>query len=487
MTGIARARVAARRRLSEATLAGHAGGAALPGYDRSRLAPAVVHIGLGAFHRAHQAAYFDELARSGAGAWGITGVSLRRPAVPRALAAQDGLYTLLARDAEGESCRVVGSLRGTLYAPDDPGRVLATLADTRTQLVTLTVTGDAYAAAAADPGRRDSAFGYIVEALARRRAAGAGPFTVLSCDNIADNGAATRAAVLAHAGLRDDVLARWIERHAAFPASMVDRITPCATPADAERAAARLGLADRSPVVTEAFTQWVIEDAFAGVRPPLEEVGVAFVSQVAPYRLAKTRLLNGAHCALGYLGTLAGHRTTAGAMADPRIRAYVTRLMHEEIAPLLPGLPGLDVTAYCRALLRRLANPAIADPLTRLCARGSTKMPAYLLPSLAEALAGERPHAALALAVAAWLRCLRGTDLAGAPIEILDDRADRLCALAALGGDDPRPVLSERDVFGDLGSRPGFAAAVEEALRDLAQRGPAALDGPSGTDLALAA
>jgi mannitol-1-phosphate/altronate dehydrogenase len=460
-----------------------------PGYDRSRLVPAVVHIGLGAFHRAHQASYFDALARSGAAVWGITGVSLRHRSVPEALAAQDGLYTLLARDADGESARVVGSVRRALYAPEDPERVLGALADPRTQLVTLTVTGEAYAMPA-DPApsdRPDSAFDYLVAALARRRAAGAGPFTVLSCDNIADNGPATRAAVLAHAAVRDDVLARWIERHVAFPSSMVDRITPAAGPAERAHVARRLGLVDHAPVITERFTQWIIEDQFAGGRPPLEEAGATFAADVTPYRLVKTRLLNGTHSALGYLGMLAGHHTSAGAMADPRIRGYVERLMQQEIAPLLPAVPGLDATAYCRSLLRRLANPAMADPLSRLCGRGSTKVPAYLLPSLADALAAGRPCRGLALAVAAWLRCLRGTDLAGAPIEIHDARGARLRALAVAGGDDPRPVFAERGVFGPMADVPGLAAAVARGLEDLTASGLGALEGPRRADLSLAA
>jgi mannitol 2-dehydrogenase len=470
-------------RLSQAALAAQAGAAALPGYDRRRLAPAVVHIGLGAFHRAHQAAYFDALARSGDMAWGITGVSLRHRTAPERLGAQDGLYTLLARDGDGESARVIGSVVRASYAPDAPECVLRALADPRTQLVTLTITGDGYAA----PPGPDTAFGYLVRALARRRTAGAAPFTVLSCDNVADNGPATRAAVLAHAGLRDDVLARWIERHVAFPSSVVDRITPAAGPDERAHVARRLGFDDHAPVVTERFTQWIIEDQFSGARPPLEDVGAGFVSDVAPYRLIKTRLLNGTHCALGHLGTLAGHRTTTEAMADPRLRTYVTRLMHDEIAPLLPAMPGLDAAAYCRSLLRRLANPAMADPLARLCTRASTKVPAYLLPSLADALATGRPHAGLALAVAAWLRCLRGADLSGAPIEMPDARAARLRALAAGCGDDPRPILAERDVFGELAGCPALAAAVERGLHDLADRGLDALDDPHGARLPLAA
>src|SRR4051812_41151876 len=476
MTATLLARPAAGHGLSDATLAGQDERLSIPSYDRSRLRPGVVHIGLGSFHRAHQAVYFDDLARHRVSAgWGITGVSLRRPGVRDALAAQDGLYTVLVRDRGGESARVVGAVRQALFAPVERARVLSALADPRTRLVTLTITGDGYRTD--DPGseadlrhpqRPEGVFGYLVEGLARRRAAGAPPFTVLSCDNIAGNGEASRSAVSAYAGRRDDVLARWIERNVAFPSSMVDRITPRPTPADRAHLARRFGVDDRSPVVTEAFSQWVVEDAFCHGRPPLEEVGVRFTSDVAPFRLVKTRLLNGTHSALGYLGTLAGHRDTHEAMTDPRIGCYVERLMEEEIAPLLPPVPGLDLAAYRRTLLARLANPEIADPLARLCARGSTKVPAYLLPSLADALAGRRPHALLALGVAAWLRHLRDT-----PADAADPRHQRLRALVVAGGDDPRPVLAERDVFGAVGRDPACVAAVAAALHELDRLAPA--------------
>jgi mannitol-1-phosphate/altronate dehydrogenase len=476
------------RPLSDATLHHHRTQVAVPGYDRDRLRPGVVHLGVGGFHRAHQGVYFDDLARAGvSGAWGVTGVSLRHRGMQAALAPQDGLYTVIERGAEGERARVVGTLRRTLFAPLEREAVLATLADPATHLVTLTITGDGYhldpdtgALDAGDPairtdlehpGAPTTALGHIVEALARRRRAGRDPFTVLSCDNIPDNGRATRTAVVSFAALRDEVLARWIENHVAFPGSMVDRITPPTTAADRSHVARRYGVGDRWPVITEPFTQWVVEDRFCAERPPLERVGVQMVDDVAPYRLTKTRLLNASHSALGYLGTLAGHRRTDEAMADPALRDYVARLLADEIGPLVPEVPGLCPATYRRTLLDRLSNPAIADPLGRLCERGSTKLPAYLLPSLREALAAGSPCELLLLAVAAWMRHLRGTDLQGRAVAVRDGHGERLRALALHGGDDPRPLLSQTAIFGRLGEDARVVTGLRQALRDLDRDG----------------
>jgi fructuronate reductase/mannitol 2-dehydrogenase len=241
---------------------------------------------------------------------------------------------------------------------------------------------------------------------------------------------------------------------------------------------------DRWPVVTEPFTQWVVEDDFCNRRPPLEQVGVEFVADVAPFERVKKRLLNGTHCAVGYLGLLAGHATTAQAMADPRLRELVIRLMDDEIAPLVPPAPALDPRDYARTIRDRLANPGVADQLTRLAARGSTKMPAYLLPSLAAARRSGRPSELLALAVGAWLLCLREPD----GIEIQDAHATRLRTLALDGGDDPRPLLRERWLFGDLGDDEVLARSIRAAMRDLRRHGPrAVLAGASQAGIEAAA
>ena len=455
-----------------------------PGYDSRALTPAVVHIGVGGFHRAHQAVYLDDLARTGETGWGEIGVGLRSPTMRDALVPQDCLFTVVERSDRGDTARIVGSMIRYLYAPDDPEAVLAALTDERTRLVTLTITGGGYPvpfeatdervrADLAHPDRPETAFGYLTEALHRRRRAGLPAFTVLSCDNVPDNGAVARAAVLGFAAARDESLAEWIDENASFPASMVDRITPETDDQARDLVAERFGLRDRSPVITEPFRQWVIEDDFSNGRPPLDRVGVQFVADVAPYKLIKTRLLNAGHSALGYLGYLVGgYATTSDAMANPVIADYLAALMREEIAALLPEVPGIDLADYQHTLLERFANPRISDQLSRLCGRGSTKMPAYLLPSLLAARAEGRPTTLLTLAVAGWCRYLRGYDRDGNLIEIKDARKEVLQPLAR--AHDLRPLLGERDIFGPLGDDPEFVKTFQAAIRDLEEWGPAA-------------
>jgi fructuronate reductase/mannitol 2-dehydrogenase len=429
----------------------------------------VVHVSVGAFHRAHQAVYFDDLARTGVTDWGVVGVGLRRPEMRRALRAQDGLYTVVERGAGADRARVVGVMCRYLLAPEERGLVLDALADPRTRLVTLTITGDGYA-----DRRTDSAVAHLVEGLARRRRAGTPPFTVLSCDNIPENGEVARRAVLAAAATREGRcpgLTAWIDEHVAFPSSMVDRITPQTTVADRRALEREFGVRDQWPVVTEPFSQWIVEDRFSNERPPLERVGVRFVDDVRPYALMKTRLLNGSHCALGYLGCLAGHVRIDEAMRDPALASYVERLMLDEVAPLLEAVPGIDLRAYVAELLGRFANPRIGDRLARLARRGSTKLPTHVLSSIGEARAAGRPHPRLTLAVAAWCRYVRGVDERGEPLVIDDPQADRLRALALAGGGDPRPLLAEASIFGPLGRDPGFAAEVERALATLDAHG----------------
>jgi fructuronate reductase/mannitol 2-dehydrogenase len=479
---------AAIRPLTQATLGQHDAQLLVPTYDRSALTPAVVHFSVGGFHRSHQLLYFDELAeRRLSDGWGVVGVGLHNREMKDALAPQDHLYTVVERSPGWESARVVGVMVDYHYAPDAPATVLDVLTDERTRMVSLTITGDGYRL---DPQSGDfdaddvdirwdlahphcprTVFGYVVEGLDRRRRAGLPPFTVVSCDNMHRNGDAARAAIVGFARLRDEVLARWITDRVAFPSSMVDRITPHTTPEQREAVAQRYGVDDRWPVITEPFSQWVIEDTFCNGRPPLEHVGVRFVPDVARYELMKTRLLNAGHCALGYLGSLAGYASIDQVMADPVLAEYVTRLMDVEVTPLLPPPDGIDLGEYKRTLLQRFANPAIADDLSRLCRRGSTKMPHHLLPSLRQAVAEGRPHALLTLAVAAWFRYLRGTDPKGRLIRIDDPRADRLQALACAGGTDPRPLLGERSIFGDLGEYPLFVTELEESLQQLDRHG----------------
>lgn len=476
------------------------GAVSVPSYDRGVLRPAVVHIGVGGFHRAHQALYFDDLAEQGETDWGVVGVGLHRPQMGQVLRDQYGLFTVIERAPGHERARVVGSIVRYLFAPDDPQAVVDALAAPTTQLVTLTVTGAGYLVdtdgnfQAEHPSVRHdlqhphmprSMVGLLVAALGRRRSAGTGPFTVLSCDNLPDSGHAAHVAVTSFARLVDAELADWIEQHVSFPASMVDRITPETSQAVHEDVEARYQLADRWPVVTEPFRQWVIEDNFSAERPPLERVGVEFVDDVGPHKQVKARLLNGGHSALGYIGTLLGYRTTDEAMADPTVRRVLEQLLRDEIAPLLPQVPGVDLTSYVDTTLERFSNPAIGDALARLCRRGSVKMPSYLLPSLHDAVARGTRRDLLVLSVAAWFRYLRGTDLHGKRIEIVDPRAESLQTVAARGGNDPRPLLGMRSIFDGLADNPTLVAELAAALAALDQRGPNAfVDALSRSSLA---
>ena len=438
----------------------------VPEYDRTALRPGIVHVGVGGFHRSHQAVYLDRLATAGVSTdWGILGVGVRSGSSRGDLLRQNCLYSVLERSPEGDRARVVGSIVDYLLAPAEPGRALAALISPETKVVSLTVTGDGYGADQPVPR-------FLAEALRLRREAGVPPFTVLSCDNLPGNGATARSAVVAYARLRDEErFADWVESEVAFPATVVDRITPV-TEDDHRRVLERdFGIRDRCPVVSEDFAQWIVEDDFCDERPPLEEVGVQFVPDVRPYELHKKRLLNGTHSAIGYLGHLSGHERIDGAIADPLLGAFAESLMGE-VAPLLPDVLGFDVDEYRATLLERFGNPRVGDRLRRLCGRGSTKMPAYLLPSLEEAVEQGLPHEALTLALAAWIRYLTGVDFDGGRIEVEDARWKELKPLARVALADPRPLLEVRDVFGGLADDESFVRRLSETIGLLNARGP---------------
>lgn len=477
--------------LNDGTLPLHARKVDVPTYDRSALRRSIVHIGMGNFHRAHQAVYFDDLARAGVSRdWGLTGVSLRHGRTKELLSEQDGLYTVVQRSREGDTARVVGSIGRWHYAGEDSSAALAALADATTRLVTLTITGDGYCidkrtgefdcnrsdvgADLSIPNHFTTTWAYLAEALDRRRRAGLPPFTVMSCDNVPENGHATRTALVSFAALRNPSLGRWIDRHVAFPSTMVDRITPVTTWAERRFVERSFGIADVCPVIAEPYRQWVIEDTFCNGRPPLEDVGVDFVSDVTGHKLVKTRLLNGTHSAIAYLATLAGYERIHEAVGDPVLGRYVEQLMRDEIAPLVPAVHGVDIDDYCATTLDRFRNPRISDRLSRLAARGSVKMPAYLLPSLHEAIAAGRPHTLLMLAVAGWARYLQGTDLMGRDIDIEDPQAQLLKTLATIGKNYPDPLLRNHDVFEDLRLVPGFVDRLGQMIEAIDTRGVAA-------------
>jgi mannitol 2-dehydrogenase len=473
--------------LSNATLRLHSQRIDVPTYDRSALQRGVVHIGAGNFHRAHQAVYFDDLACSGiSNQWGVTGVSLRSRDVKDLLSAQDGLYTVVQRGHDRQTARVVGSIGSYHYAPNDSAAVRAALADPRTRIVSLTITGNGYfldpvtrefdaanADVRADLAASNSfatAWAYLAEALDRRRRAGTAPFTVLCCDNVPDNTQAARTALVSFAALQDPALARWIDRHVAFPSTMVDRITPGTSNSERQFVERTFGIADKWPVLTEPYCQWVIEDTFSDGRPPLEEVGAQFVADVSDHKLVKTRLLNGTHIAIACLATLAGYQRTDEAMADHVIFDYVEQLMRDEIQPLLPAVPGMNTPGYRNTLLTRLSNPRMSDQLSRLARRGSTKISSFLLPSLQEAIAQGRPHTLLMLALAGWARYLRGYDLKRRKIRIDDPQSTLLTRLATMEGNNPDPLLGH-EIFAYLRLVPNFAERLGDTIADIDEHG----------------
>lgn len=384
------------------------------GYDRAAHAVGIVHFGIGAFHRAHQAWYTDAALAAGDKDWMILGVSLRTPDVSEQMTPQDGLFTVTERSPDGANTRLIGSVRGVVVARDDPAAVVAALAAPATQIVSLTITEKGYCRqpdgrldlAAAGPG---SFFAFLAQGLALRRAEGLPGLTIMSCDNLADNGGQLRQLVADYCAHHDPDLGAWIAQTCTFPATMVDRIVPAPTDADRAAVAAALGgIEDAAAIITEPFSQWVIQDWFAGPRPKWETVGAQLVQDVAPYELAKLRMLNGAHSALAYLGLSKGHEFVHQAIADPDIGPLVRRLMVEEALPTIPPSPGQNLMAYAEALLARFANPALQHRLRQIAMDGSQKIPQRWLAVLADRAERGQDSPALLTALAAWVRHSRG-------------------------------------------------------------------------------
>jgi mannitol 2-dehydrogenase len=461
-----------------------------PAYDRSRVTTGVVHVGVGGFHRAHQAMYHDRLMNRGEALdWGICGVGVM-PADRRmkeALEAQDHLYTLIVKHPDGTyEPRVVGAITEYLFAPEDPEAVIEKLAAETTRIVSLTVTEGGYGidhvtgrfVAGPDaqhdlrPGAAPrTAFGLITEALRRRRERGLAPFTVMSCDNLQGNGHLSHTAFTAFARLRDPELGAWVESDVRFPNSMVDRITPVTTDADRAELRERFGIEDRWPVVCEPYTQWVLEDAFSLGRPPYEDAGVQVVEDVEPYELMKLRLLNAGHQALAYFAYLAGYRLVHDAAQDPLFRAFLLGYMDEEATPTFAPVPGVDLDRYKHTLIERFSNPEVRDTVARLCAESSDRIPKWLVPVIRRQLEAGGEIRRSAAIVASWARYAEGVDEHGEPIEVVDRLRDTLVANARRQADDPDAFIADRELFGDLADDERFVAAYRAALRSLHQRG----------------
>ncbi len=463
---------------------------ARPGYDRDRVRVGIVHIGVGGFHRAHQAMYLDTLMNQGQALdWGICGVGVLASdsAMRDAMQAQNCLYTLVVKHPDGTfEPRVIGSMVQYLFAPDDPDAVLERMTDPATRIVSLTVTEGGYNV---DPVTGEFArdhpdvvhdlqpgavprttFGLVTQALLRRRDRGVEPFTVLSCDNLPGNGDVARNSFTAFARLCDPELGAWMEREVRFPNGMVDRITPVTTDEDRDEVATRFGVLDRWPVVCEPFTQWVLQDSSAP-RPPLEEVGVQMVRDVEPYELMKLRLLNASHQALCYFGYLAGYRLVHEVCQDELFARFLVAYMDAEATPTLEPVPGIDLVAYKANLIRRFSNAQVRDTVARLCAESSDRIPQWVLPVARHNLQHGRSVRLAAAVVASWARYAEGIDEAGEQIVVVDRLRDTLVVAAREQRSDALAFLRNRELFADLVEDERFTAAYLSALDALHTKG----------------
>lgn len=475
--------------LSDLTLASLPRHVLRPGYDRKSIVPGIVHLGLGGFHRAHQAVYTDACLADGAKNWGITGVSLRNPATHDALAPQDNLYTLAARSGATEQLRVIGAIIKTMVAPEDPQALLTQLADPRIKIVSLTITEKGYLADLssrsliadhpdirhdiANPASPRSALGYLVEAIRIRRSNGIVPFTVLCCDNLPHNGHLLRTLLVEFASLSDPGFGTFIMEEIACPSTMVDRIVPVTTDDDRTRISASLGLRDAWPVVTEPFSQWVIEDRFGNERPAWERHGAEFVADVSPYEQMKLRMLNGSHSAMAAIGRPIGLETVADLIADPAIRRFVGQYWRE-VAPTLD--PRLDHQAYGDKIIARFDNTALRHRTTQLATDASQKIPQRILPPLMELRSAGRETPMMTFAIAAWMRSCAGEDEAGRNMPLNDPVFERWTSRPDQHSASPTEIVTafteHAGIFAaELKIDPRFAADLAVDLQAIRTRG----------------
>ncbi|CAF1310496.1 unnamed protein product [Adineta steineri] len=458
----------------------------LPTYDRNQLKHGIVHLSVGNFHRSHLAYYMDVLASEhGEKDWGIVGVGVRSFDKPMSevMKAQNGLYTLVTKgtDENDVNVRIIGSLIRYIFAPDEPENALSVLVHPDTKIVSMTITESGYDL---DMNNVDiqhdlknaekpkTAFGFIVHGLDARRRANEKPFTVMSCDNVQQNGEVARKCILQFAkGLNNAELVEYIENKVTFPNAMVDRITPATTDADRKYVRSHCGIADEWPVITEPFVQWVIEDNFCNGRPPLELLSssaynVLLTEHVEAYECMKMRLLNASHTGMCYIGHLMGYTYIHEIMLDKQIEIYIEQLMNNEVTPTLPPVPGIDLEKYKRTLVERFSNPHIKDTALRVCMDGASKFPKFLVPTIVEQLKrGNYPHFS-ALAVGAWIRYLGGSDEQNKPITLQDALAVelKLSELAEKTKPSAKEILSINQIFDTIAENTQFAEAVEKVV-----------------------
>jgi mannitol 2-dehydrogenase len=460
----------------------------LPAYDRSRLKAGIVHIGLGNFHRAHMAVYLDDLFALGESHdWAILGAGVREvdARMRDALLAQDCLSTVIELDPKGPKARRVGAMTGFIAVEPDNAALIRAMSDPAIRIVSLTVTEGGYfvdakggfdatlpdiAHDAAKPAAPRTAFGAILAALKARRAAGHAPFTVMSCDNLPGNGHVTHATVTGLARLSDPAFAEWVDAYVAFPNGMVDRITPATGPRE-RGIAADFGLTDPVPVTCEPFRQWVLEDNFPTGRPALEKVGVTFTPHVHAYEAMKIRILNGGHAIIAYPSALMDITLVHEAMANPLIRAFLTKVEREDILPHVPPVPDTSIPEYLDLIIDRFSNPRIADTTARLCLDGSNRQPKFIVPSLRDNLAAGRVPEGLILLSAFWCHYCAGLTDSGTPIPPNDPDWNALQARAKAAQSDPSAWLAMAPVYGDLAGNTAFAKAFAAHLAAIRRDG----------------
>ena len=450
----------------------------VPGYDRSKIKTGIVHVGIGGFHRAHQAFYTDQLLEHGVTDWGICGIALLQhdKKIYDTLVGQDGLYTLMITEADGtKTARVIGSITEYLFAPENPNAVIEKMAHPDTKIITLTITEGGYNFNPAtgkfmadnpaiqtdlkNPGRPATIFGYLAQALKRRKQRGLQGITLQSCDNIQQNGAVAKEMLLAYIALAEPELLNWVNENVSFPNAMVDRITPITSPEAIAELQNKFQVEDAWPVVSEPFCQWIIEDDFVNGRPDWGLVGAQFVKDVHPYEKMKIRLVNGGHVALGFTGFLNGYLFVDETMADPLFFNFVQDFLDQEVTPILDEVPGIDIEAYKKTLMQRFANPYIKDQLARIFSESSAKIPKFLLPTIQEQLAKGVTLKRAALILAAWCHYLEIAGLPAYNFDVQDDMKKTLIkeASASVQGD-PLSFLKIKSIFGNLAASEGFSA-----------------------------
>ena len=463
----------------------------IPKYDRSSVKAGIVHVGIGGFHRSHQAFYCDQLLHDKEQSqWGICGVALleRDDSIYKTLKEQDGLYTLIVKEFDGSwKARIIGSIVDYLFAPENPKAVIEKMADPGTKLITLTITEGGYnfdestgefnmenpliQHDLAHPELPKTIFGYLTQALKLRKARGLKGCTVQSCDNIQGNGKIMKRTLLEYVKVAESGLTDWIHDNVSFPNSMVDRITPVTEKNDIVRLKDDFGVEDSWPVVCEPFTQWVIEDTYSNGRPKWETLGAKFVKDVAPYEKMKLRLLNAGHSVLGIFGALLGYKTIDEAIEDKELRTFLADFMDKEVTPRLDNLPGVDLGSYKQSLIQRFGNHNIKDQVSRICSESSTKLPKFLLPTVRENLEQKGPINQTAFVIAAWAIYSKGISEKGDAIEIIDVMKDELREKVAANTESPVVFLEISAVFGNLVQSDRFVDSYLTAYENISKSG----------------